>query len=198
VSRTNGGYYSQDLQLFNFPPGSGFVVNLARDENVAVKAKYDSFYAQDTLSVGNLTANVGLRYDKQGGSNAPKTVEANRFRPDLLPAINYAGGPAGFEWKSITPRLGVTYALGAERKTLLRASFSQFADQLATGFISQLNPLGLQSYAYFYGVDVPINPAGGLPQAAARVPPRATARTSIPSPAASSSRTRSTPASTRR
>jgi len=162
VSRTNGGYYSQDESFLGFGAPGQYVINLARDENVAVKAKYDSIYAQDTISVGNLTANVGLRYDKQGGSNAPKTVEANRFRPDLLPAISYAGGPAGFEWKSITPRLGVTYALGAERKTLLRASFSQFADQLATGFVSQLNPLGAQSYAYFYDVGTPISP-GGLP-----------------------------------
>jgi hypothetical protein len=163
LSRTNGGYYSQDLQLFGLPAGSGYAVNLARDENLSVKAKYDSAYAQDTMSVGNLTANVGLRYDKQGGSNGAKTVAANRFRPDILPAVNYAGGPAGFEWKSILPRLGVTYALGAERKTLLRASFSQFADQLATGFIGQLNPLGLQSYAYFYYVPTPIVPTGGLP-----------------------------------
>ncbi len=164
LSRTNGGYYSQDLQVLGGPAATAWVVNLARDENVAVNAKYDSAFVQDTLSAGNFTANVGLRYDKQGGSNAARTVAANRFRPDLLPAVNYGGGGAGFEWKSITPRLGLTYALGAERKTLLRASFSQFADQLATGFIAQLNPLGAQSYAYFfqYNFAVPVV-NGGLP-----------------------------------
>ena len=38
-----------------------------------------------------------------------------------------------FEWDTIVPRLGLTYALGGERKTLLRASYSRFADQLGAG-----------------------------------------------------------------
>ncbi len=161
LSRTQGGYYSQDLSLFGGQQGA-YVVNVARDSDFTVKAKYDSAYVQDTLSIGSLTANVGLRYDKQGGSNAARNVAANRFRPDILPAVRYPGGPAGFEWKTIAPRLGLTYALGTDRKTLLRASFSQFADQLGTGFISQLNPLGVQSYAYFYYVYTP-TAANSLP-----------------------------------
>jgi len=161
LSHTSGGYFSQAGSLFNLPPTKPFVVNVGRDGFVDVSAQYDTVYAHDTLTVGNLTANIGLRYDKQGGDNNAHAVAANRFRPDLLPAVNYAGGPAGFEWKSITPRIGVTYALGAERKTLLRASFSQFADQLGTGTLSQLNPLGAQSYAYFYSPTPVAN--GALP-----------------------------------
>ncbi len=151
LSRTQGGYYEQSLVLFNQPASAGSVYNLGRDEQLKVEAKYDTAYVQDTLTIGGFTANVGLRYDKQGGSNGAAHVDANRYRPDLLPAIDYAGGSAGFEWKTVTPRLGITYALGAEHKTLLRASFSQFADQLGTGVIGQLNPLGVQSYAYGYG-----------------------------------------------
>src|SRR5262249_20907233 len=60
-------------------------------------------------------------------------------------------------WTSITPRLGLTYALGAERKTLLRASYSRFADQLGTAFGTQLNPLAVPGYAYF----VSTQPAAG-------------------------------------
>jgi hypothetical protein len=37
-----------------------------------------------------------------------------------------------FEWDTIVPRVGLTYALGQEQRTLLRASYSRFADQLAT------------------------------------------------------------------
>jgi hypothetical protein len=149
------------MSLFGGPKNQ-FVVNVARDSFINLKAHYDSAFLQDTITSGNLTANVGLRYDKQGGSNNPQTVAANRFRPDLLPTVNYPGGPAGFEWKSVLPRLGLTYALGGEHKTLLRASFSQFADQLGTGTVSQLNPLGLQSYAYFYYQPTPVT-NGSLP-----------------------------------
>ncbi len=124
---------------------------LARDSQIDVKAKYASAYAQDTLTTGNLTANVGLRYDRQTGTNVAASAAANAIRPDLLPAVNYRGGDAGFTWTDIAPRLGLTYGFGADRKTLLRLSYSRFADQLASGWVAMTNPVGLQSYAYFYG-----------------------------------------------
>jgi hypothetical protein len=79
--------------------------------------------------------------------------------------VSFSGGDAGFDWTSISPRLGLTYALGAERKTLLRASYSRFADQLGTGFATWTNPLALPGYAYFFSTQStgpnggPVNPA---------------------------------------
>ena len=135
-------------------PGGGWetggLLLLSRDARPQTKVEYASAFVQDTLTVGNLTANLGLRFDRQGGENLPTSVRANPVAPDLLPAVDYAGGDAGFEWESITPRLGLTYALGAERKTLVRASYSRFADQLATGFAGFLNPLGGLAFRYFY------------------------------------------------
>src|SRR6185295_8818989 len=154
------GYRTADQTTLSRTQGDGYEIELgggtsfwalSRDSIIGVEADYTSAYFQDTISVGNLTANFGLRYDKQGGKNTAKSVKANPLFPDLLPAINYAGQEAGFEWETIVPRLGITYALGAEHKTLLRASYSQYADQLATGNLAWLNPLALQSYAYFYG-----------------------------------------------
>ena len=124
---------------------------LARDEALEVKNKYTSAYAQDTLTVGNLTASFGVRYDKQGGENLPSSASANPFRPDLLPAVNYAGGGIGFEWTTLAPRVGLTYAMGAERRTLLRGSYSRYADQLSASYASWLNPVGVQTYYYYYG-----------------------------------------------
>ena len=123
---------------------------LTRDAVPKVKTDYTNVYAQDTLAVGNLTANVGVRYDRQGGENLASTAPANSAFPEILPAVSYAGGGAGFTWTSITPRLGLTYALGAEKKTLLRASYSRFADQLGTATASVLNPLAGIGYHYFY------------------------------------------------
>jgi hypothetical protein len=147
LSRWGGVGLIYDKTLF----GANFnVIGLARDAGPSVKNKYDSVYAQDTLTVGNLTANLGIRYDKQTGENLSRSLPANRLFPSLLPAVSVSQGDIGFDWTDVTPRLGLTYALGAERKTLLRASYSRFADQLGAGTSSQLNPLGLQGYAYFY------------------------------------------------
>jgi hypothetical protein len=130
------------------------VIALNRAGIPSVNQKYTSGYLQDTMTVGNLTANVGLRYDIQGGDNLDQTVPANPVAPGALPAVSFQGGDIGFEWKSLTPRLGLTYALGANRQTLLRASYSQFADQLGTANATPLSPLYAQSYAYFYYNDL--------------------------------------------
>jgi len=147
LSRWSGVGLIYDASLF----GAAFnVIGLARDAGPTVHNEYTSAYAQDTLTVGNLTANIGIRYDKQNGENQARSLPANRLLPNLLPAVSIGTSDIGFEWTDVTPRLGITYALGAERKTLLRASYSRFADQLGAGVSSQLNPLGAQGYFYFY------------------------------------------------
>jgi len=132
----------------NGPAGNELVA--FRDAGVNTKNTYKSGYLQDTLTSGNLTANVGLRYDVQGGTNQSYAVRANPVLPEYLPAVSVGTHDIGFQLKSLTPRLGLTYALGAERKTLLRASYSRFADQLGAGTAAWLNPLATNGYIYFY------------------------------------------------
>lgn len=133
-----------------------------------VNREYTGLWVQDTISSGRFTYNVGLRYDLQEGENLPLSelrnhaslgkdnlegngIRANPWAPNVQPGLEFEGADAPFDWETIQPRLGVTYALGAERKTLLRASFSQFAEQLLSSDISRLNP-AVFSYAYFLNV----------------------------------------------
>src|SRR6185503_6376569 len=136
-----------DLGLFGAPYE---YAQLNRQESYTVEQTLTSAYAQDTLTVGRLTANVGLRYDKQSADNLPSTAVANPLFPNILPTVNYDGSDPTPEWTDITPRLGLTYALGAERKTLLRASYARFADQMGAGVASAANPTAAQAYAYAY------------------------------------------------
>ena len=148
---------AQSSSLLTWPGGglelalspSTNLLILAREARPKIESEYDSAYLQDTLSFGNLTANVGVRYDRQGGTNLASTASANPVFPDLLPDAHYGGQDAGFTWKTLTPRVGLTYALGEQRKTLLRASYSRFADQLGTATTGILNPLAGTSYRYF-------------------------------------------------
>ncbi len=103
---------------------------------------YTSAWLQDTISTGRWTINAGLRYDLQDGKNLASTAQENFWFPALHPTLDYNGEDAAFDWTTVSPRFGVTYAVGEERKTLLRASFARFAEQLEINDVSRTNPAG--------------------------------------------------------
>jgi hypothetical protein len=147
--RNIGNVAGENLGL---PPHLGFFYAL-RGEGPPVSLEYTSLWIQDTLSKGRWTVNAGLRWDLQDGRNDPFTVPANPGVPEIMPALEFAGNDGGgFDWESVSPRIGVTYALGEERQTLLRASFSRFARALGTAQISHVNPVNV-AYGYFIFVD---------------------------------------------
>jgi hypothetical protein len=122
-----------------------------------VRAIYKTVYYTgtlgDTVTFDRLTVNAGVRYDVQQGKNLASFAPANPTFPDLLPAIQY-GGDVGtpFNFKNWQPRVSATYALGKDRKTLARASYAKYADQL--GFLPfQLNGLPITAGIYYYWND---------------------------------------------
>jgi hypothetical protein len=140
-----------DLGLFGVSGNTEWAV-AHRGETPLTSQEYTSFWAQDTFSSGNLTANFGFRYDLQEGANEPFSIPANPGFPNDLPAVDFAGSPGAFDWETITPRFGITYAVGEDKDILLRASFAQFAEQLSSGNINRVNPLG-DVYGYYYMID---------------------------------------------
>ncbi len=139
-----------DLELVIFP----------RNRSVGLLTSYDSAWLQDTITLGRWTINAGARYDKQTGENLASSDPGNPLAPgaepggpELLPPLAFNGNDGGgFAWETVVPRVGVTYALGEERKTLLRGTFSQYAEQLGQYVISRVNPVSYV-YAYFYFTD---------------------------------------------
>jgi hypothetical protein len=122
---------------------------ISRQSNLVVDNKYWSAYLQDTFSFDRLSINAGVRWDKQTGENLPTVVPANASFPDILPAIDYPGSGRPFTWDDWQPRLGITYALGANRSTVLKASYARYADALGTGTIDNVNPIAGVSYGYY-------------------------------------------------
>jgi len=134
-------------------PGSEVSALAWRNSSTAVETEYTSFWVQDTFTTDRLTVNLGLRYDAQEGANSASSAPASGFAGNLLPALDFQGNKPDFEFTNLVPRLGLTYALGDDRKTLLRASYSHFADQLGTALISEINPLS-DAFAIYEGTDV--------------------------------------------
>lgn len=135
--------------------------------------EYTEFFVQDTLTFDRLTVNAGLRLDIHEGVNERDVVDANPLFPDALPALDFPGNDGGFDdWTTVVPRVGATYAVGAERSTLLRASYSRYSEQLSTTDIDNVNPLGYTSISYvwddvdgddYYDVGEPVQIISPLP-----------------------------------
>ncbi len=155
------GYREQENDSISILPGSGKAVltcegygcdpgadNIELVEwsrhNIAVTTKYQSAWVQDTLSRDRWTITGGLRWDKQKAHNDPIFDPGQPDVPNgLFPAIDFKGNDAGgLDWESIVPRVGVTYAMGAENKTLMRGTFSRYAAQLGQWVANQVSPHG--------------------------------------------------------
>lgn len=150
---TSGTTWPRGKNVF-FLDGETALVRFNRSRQLAVKTGYDSAWVQDTIALDRWTITGGLRYDKQSGENLASVSPANNQAQGLIPELRFPGNDAGgFEWETVVPRLSASYAIGENRETLARATFSQYAQQLSQGRISFVNPAGGYSYAYFYFTD---------------------------------------------
>jgi len=139
-----GGYYTS----YNTYPDMQAIV--VRDFLKNGTANYTSLYASDQLTRDRLTFNVGVRFDRQAGSAGAVTQPANPFLPNVLPSIDAPAVQNAVVWNSFTPRLGVSYALDPERRSIVRASYSMFASQLAASgtFPASATVVSASQYSY--------------------------------------------------
>lgn len=152
VSGWPGDQWTVLYEGANKPGGAGGVY-FYRPADANYEMNYTDLYLGDTMLFGNLTIQAGLRYDLQEGTNGASTVRANPTIGDIMGSATFDSDDS-IEWTSIAPRIGATYALGSTRRTLLRASYNQYVDQLGAGAVGPLNPLGAYQYLYYYFTDV--------------------------------------------
>jgi hypothetical protein len=163
--RSNGYCAARGITLTAGQQCASF--NLYRNRNAQIYEKYNDFYVGDTILMGNLTLQAGLRWDRQKTANVataspgnpvigtPVTVPINGSFGTVasLPGISYPGDKRALKWNSIEPRIGLTYALGADKKTLLRAGYNRYANQIGSTVFGA-SPLGAYSYFQFAGIDL--------------------------------------------
>ena len=119
-----------------------------RDGVVDYGGRYLSGYLGDVFSKDRFTLNVGARFDQQQAKNFASEAPANASFPNVVPAVSFTGGDNVIEWSTISPRVGLSYALDQARKTVLRASYANYAEQLAFGQVSDENPIQYGYLAY--------------------------------------------------
>jgi len=122
---------------------------ITRNGSFGLEGKYWGAFLGDTITMDRLTVDLGLRWDEQYGSNRASVVPANPTFPRILPAFVYPGRGRDFAWKDWQPRVGVTYALGSKRNTILKASYSRYAEALDVFLVSIPNNSAGAAYAYY-------------------------------------------------
>ncbi len=125
------------------PSGDGVNYALAYRARVVnfIGQNWDAFVG-DTITMGRMTVNAGVRWDRQTASNQPSTAPANTMFPELLPSLAYDGSGPTIDWNDISPRVGLTYALGENKKSVLRASYSRYAGQMNPFEVTSASPVG--------------------------------------------------------
>ena len=132
--------------------GGGVVLTRNPTTNFHYTVKYQDAYVGDTILLGNLTVQAALRYDMQKGAVQGGSLGANPVVPELEPAISW-GSISGLKWNNLSPRIGLTYALGQQKRTLLRASYNRYAGQLGGSDVYLPTP-GYSNYVYMYFTDL--------------------------------------------
>src|SRR5262249_26644503 len=127
---------------------TGGIAKILRPGVYGQNGKSWAGYVGDTFTKDRLTFNIGARYDHQYTNNAASSTPANPMFPELLPALSFGGGGTGIEWNTISPRVGLTYALDESRKTVMRASYARYAGQVPLAQPSVENPVAVSYLAY--------------------------------------------------
>ena len=141
------------IHLPSYPENGRMLPIIIADAVNNTEGRYLSFYASDRVSVDRFTLDLGVRFDRSTSSRLAASRGANPLVPDLLPALTAPALPNTHRFDVLAPRIGVSYALGGEAETLLRASYGQFASQLAAAAAGLLASPISYSEVHFLAVD---------------------------------------------
>jgi hypothetical protein len=102
---------------------------VTRDQNTRRALWAWAGYFNDSYSRKRFHVNVGVRADYQKDEAEAATVPGSPILPDLLPTIDFKGADSGAHFFDVSPRLGVTYDLRGNGKTVLKANLAQYYGQ---------------------------------------------------------------------
>jgi Carboxypeptidase regulatory-like domain/TonB-dependent Receptor Plug Domain len=105
-----------------------------------VKMPRTSFYATDTYRRDRLTLNLGFRFDHQTGTNEASTLPGVPGFEDIVGAFDFPGNDPGITFNDFSPRIGATYDLSGDGKTVIRGNFAHYYDGWNPAYTSTFNP----------------------------------------------------------
>ena len=117
----------QRLVAYNYPVAP---TNLSRTQ---------SWFFKDTWRMSDrLTANLGVRFDRQRAFLDEQTYNGSPEWPTVFPAGTFPALDAN-EWSRFVPRVGAAYDLSGDGKTLVKGTFGVFGYTIGESFAGRYN-----------------------------------------------------------
>jgi hypothetical protein len=125
-------------------------------------------YINDTVNIGRLNLILGVRYDYQKPELRPYAMEHVNDNPvwgdnfstaardailGVMGPLNIAGAKGDYVWDIISPRLGLTYDITGDGKTIAKVSFSRYGEFMGTGEGGYYAPTGAGGWLDFWWRD---------------------------------------------
>lgn len=103
----------------------------------AFRSNEYSVYAMDSWTMGRLTVNPGLRFDRFTGGPEASSMAAGRF----VPARTVSASSPVPAFNDLSPRLSAVYDLFGNAKTALKVSANKYLRQYASNYFYPYSPI---------------------------------------------------------
>ncbi|MCI0417216.1 TonB-dependent receptor [bacterium] len=103
-----------------------------------------SGYATDTWRLDRLTLNLGFRVDSASGENQAASIPAPGGFDVFISGVDFAGNDRSDVYTDVSPRIGATYDVTGDGKTIVRGNFARYYDGYTVFYDTYANP----TYSY--------------------------------------------------
>ena len=128
--------------IFGVPTATCVCGRRASDEGqllVVNKLDQQDFFVNDTWTKGRVTMNLGVRWDRYRGWMPEQQQMAFTNGPVSVPAQSFPERQF-FTWNEVGPRVGLTYDIAHDGRTVIKASYGLFWHNPGPGVSANANP----------------------------------------------------------
>lgn len=126
------------------PGKSLYYANLYREWLLEYKLQRFSAFFQDNINIGNVVLSVGVRYDHQSGGIMGNTIPGTNIDvASNIGGVDYNFAPINqpaadlpFDFNFLSPRVGFTWDVNKDGKTVVKGNFALYGSVLDAGYLS--------------------------------------------------------------